>query len=423
AVVTTGMNFLTVTSTAATPGTVTVSANAGMLPAGTYMGSITVTGTGAGNGPQVIPVTLMVTAPTPVPTLTATPTPINISAVAGGPNPANATIAIAASGGAAVPFTVTAAAASGGTWLTATPATGTTPGTVMVAINTMGLAAGSYTGTVTVAAGTGAPAGVAAITIPVNLTVTTPVIPTPSVMIVQNAASGVSGAVAPGEIISIFGINIGPATPVTLQLTSAGAVATTLGNTQVTFDGIPAPLTYVSAGQINAVVPYDIAGKVSAHVVVTVSGKASTGTDLRVVDAAPAIFTINSTGGGPGAILNQDYNVNTPGTPAAVGTVIQIFATGEGQDNPAGVTGSVSTSDLKKSVLPVSVTIGGRPAQVTYAGSAPGFVAGVLQVNAIVPAGVQASPANVVITVGSGMNAAQSQANVTVNVQTSAPTP
>ncbi|MDQ6708049.1 MAG: hypothetical protein M3Z85_19000, partial [Acidobacteriota bacterium] len=116
AVVTTGMNFLTVMFTAATPGTVTVSANAGMLAAGTYMGSITVTGTGAANGPQVIPVTLTVTAPAPVPTLTATPTPINISAVAGGPNPANAAIAIAASGGAAVPFTVTAAAASGGTW-------------------------------------------------------------------------------------------------------------------------------------------------------------------------------------------------------------------------------------------------------------------------------------------------------------------
>ncbi|MDQ6663626.1 MAG: hypothetical protein M3Z23_04475, partial [Acidobacteriota bacterium] len=161
----------------------------------------------------------------------------------------------------------------------------------------------------------------------------------------------------------------------------------------------------------------------STHVVVTVSGKPSTGTDLRVVDSAPAIFTLNSMGSGPGAILNQDYNVNTPGTPAAVGTVIQIFATGEGQDNPAGVTGSVNTSDLKKSVLPVSVTIGGQAAQVTYAGSAPGFVAGVLQVNAIVPAGVQASPANVVITVGSGMNAPQSQANVTVNVQTSAPTP
>ncbi|MGI8991359.1 MAG: BACON domain-containing protein [Bryobacteraceae bacterium] len=423
AVVTTGGGFLTVTSTAATPGTVTVAANAGMLAAGTYMGSIVVTGTGAANGPQVVLVTLTVTAPTPVPTLTATPTPINVSAVAGGPNPANTSIAIAASGGAAVPFTVTAAAASGGTWLTATPATGTTPGTVTVAINTMGLAAGTYTGTVTIAAGTGAPAGVAAITIPVNLTVTTPVIPTPSVTIVQNAASAISGAVAPGEIVSIFGTNIGPATAVLLQLTSTGAVATTLGNTQVTFDGIPAPLTYVSATQINAVVPYEIAGRVSTHVVVTVSAKPSTGTDLRVVDSAPGIFTTNAMGSGPGAILNQDYNPNTPGTPAAVGTVIQIFATGEGQDSPAGITGSVSTSQLKKSILPVSVTIGGQAAQVTYAGSAPGLVAGVLQVNAIVPAGVQASPANVAITVGSGMNAPQSQANVTVNVQTSAPAP
>ena len=415
-----GGSWLMVTSTAGTPGSVTVSVNGGVLMPGTYMGTITVTGTNASNGPQVIPVTLTVTAQPAAPVLSFTPSvPLTLTGVMGGPNPANVSIAIAGSGGAAVPFTVAATIPAGGvSFLTVTPASGTTPGTLAIAFNTVGLMAGTYTGTVTVTPTAAAPAGTAPLSIPVTLTVTPPVIPTPVLTSVQNAASGIAGTIAPGEIVTIFGTNIGPATPVGLRLTAAGNVDTNLGNTRVLFDGIPAPLTYVSATQVNAVVPYEMAGRVSTRIQIEVSGMRSTGTDVRVVDAVPGIFTQNSSGSGAGSILNQENSVNTPATPATRNSIVQIFATGEGQDAPAGVTGTVNAPVLRPSVLPITATVAGQPAQVTYGGAAPNFVAGVLQVNVKIPLdNVPSGPVNVVITVGSGPNAPSSQANVTVFIQ------
>jgi uncharacterized protein (TIGR03437 family) len=111
--------------------------------------------------------------------------------------------------------------------------------------------------------------------------------------------------------------------------------------------------------------------------------------------------------------VNQDGTVNSAANPAARGSVISIYATGEGQTSPAGITGSVTGSNVKTPLLPVTVTIGGIGATVQYAGSAPGSVAGLLQVNAVVPAG--ASPGSaipVVVNVG-GIS---SQGGVTIAV-------
>jgi len=102
--------------------------------------------------------------------------------------------------------------------------------------------------------------------------------------------------------------------------------------------------------------------------------------------------------------------------PAPAGSVIQIFATGAGRWN----------KDLDQQVIdpakppypvplaPVSLTIGGQAAQVAYAGAAPGQVFGVLQVNAVVPAGLAAGPQPVVLTVGKNDNSSQA---VTVSVR------
>ena len=91
-----------------------------------------------------------------------------------------------------------------------------------------------------------------------------------------------------------------------------------------------------------------------------------------------------------------------------------LYATGEGQTVPDGVDGLLTGTTLRRPALPVSVTIGGQPAEVLYAGSAPGLVSGVLQVNARIPAGVTTGPAiPVVVTVGG----ASSQAGVTLAVR------
>jgi uncharacterized protein (TIGR03437 family) len=201
---------------------------------------------------------------------------------------------------------------------------------------------------------------------------------------IVNAATFQAGGVAPGEIFTIFGgpgVSLGPATPVGLQLNPSGTVATTLAGTQVTFDSIPAPLTYLSSGQINAIVPYEIAGHASTVVQVTVGGKPTNSVTLPVVSTSPGIF----------AITNLDGSVNSASNPVAAAGILVLYGTGEGQTNPAGIDGGVNSTVFPKPLAAVSVQIGGQTAQVLYAGAAPGFVAGVLQVDVQIPTGIHGS--------------------------------
>jgi uncharacterized protein (TIGR03437 family) len=238
--------------------------------------------------------------------------------------------------------------------------------------------------------------------------------PRPIIGSIVNAASGAQGSFSPGEIISIFGIGIGPQTAQGISIDSSGAIATQLQNTQVSFaGGLAAPLLYVSSSQINAIVPYNVAGNDGTLVTVQNStGFSSWG--VPVAPSVPGMFTLDASGVGRDAVLNQDNTVNDVTRPAARGSIIQIYATGEGDTSPPGVTGSVTHGDLKKPLLPVTVTIGKFDAAVQYAGSAPEAVAGLFQVNAVVPQGVTAGPAvPITVTVGS----ARSQDGVTIAVQ------
>jgi uncharacterized protein (TIGR03437 family) len=194
---------------------------------------------------------------------------------------------------------------------------------------------------------------------------------------VANGATLRAGAVAPGQIVSIFGFDLGPAAPLGLRVTTEGRVATELGGTQVFFDDIPAPLLFTSTGQVNAIVPYAVRGP-STRLRVVYDNRPTNTITLSVTAASPGIF----------AITNQDASVNAASSPAAPGSVLILYGTGEGQTTPEGVDGSVAASVFPRPQLPVTVTIGGREATILYAGAAPGFVAGVLQVNVQIPAGV-----------------------------------
>jgi uncharacterized protein (TIGR03437 family) len=134
---------------------------------------------------------------------------------------------------------------------------------------------------------------------------------------------------------------------------------------------------------------------------------------VAIVPTAPGIFTLTETGKGAGAILNQDNSLNSPASPAALGSIIQIFGTGAGQMNPPSITGQLAGFTPAQPLQPVSVTIGGVPAQIMYAGPAPTLVSGVVQVNAMVPNTAPAGPAiPIVLTVGN----ASSQPGVTVSI-------
>jgi len=203
---------------------------------------------------------------------------------------------------------------------------------------------------------------------------------------VVNAASFAPGAVAPGEVITIFGSGLGPLTPVTLQLSADGRfVTSSLTETRVLFDGISAALLYVSEGQVSAIVPYAVAGKTETQLEVESQGGRSKAVKLNVAAAAPGLFTQSSSGAGQGAILNQDFKPNSATNPAAKSSVVMLYATGAGQTTPPGVDGQLATTVLPKPQLGVTVRIGDIDAEVLYAGAAPGLVAGVLQVNARVP--------------------------------------
>jgi len=134
---------------------------------------------------------------------------------------------------------------------------------------------------------------------------------------------------------------------------------------------------------------------------------------VPVQAATPALFTANGSGTGQGAIFNQDGSLNGAANAAARGSIVVLFATGEGQTNPAGTDGRVATDSYPKPVLPVKVNIGGVDAQVLYYGAAPFLVAGAMQVNARVPAGIAPGAAPLVLSVG-GFD---SRSGVTLAVQ------
>jgi uncharacterized protein (TIGR03437 family) len=228
---------------------------------------------------------------------------------------------------------------------------------------------------------------------------------------VVNAGSFLPGPVAPGELVTLLGSGIGP---VSAQQPTGSASSNTLGGTSVLFSGIPAPLLYAAPTQINAIVPFGVSGKTTTQVTVTAQDHTIAGVALAVAASAPAIFTLDTTGSGPGAILNPDSSVNSPSNPAARGSIIAIFATGAGQTNPPGVDGHVTQTVLPAPLLPVSVQIGGLDSKVVYAGAAPALISGVVQVNAVVPAAVPTGPSvPILLSIGT----ATSQAGVTVAIR------
>ncbi|MGC9945614.1 MAG: hypothetical protein ABSF64_04400 [Bryobacteraceae bacterium] len=232
---------------------------------------------------------------------------------------------------------------------------------------------------------------------------------------VANAASYTPGAVAPGEIVSLFGSAIGPPTPASLALTNPVLVANALEGVHVWFDGVPAPVLYASSGQVNVVAPYAVAGESATLVQVEYLGALSAPLSLPVAATAPGIFTLDATGTGPGAILNAaDDSVNSAANPAPRGDWVSIFATGAGATTPAGVDGLLPSGPSYNPKANVVVTIGGQVCTLNYQGAAPGLVSGVVQINAQVPATVTpASNVPVQLLIGG----ATSQSGVTIAVR------
>lgn len=209
---------------------------------------------------------------------------------------------------------------------------------------------------------------------------------------VLNAAGGeVSGTVAPTEVITLYGYNLGPASPQS-GVISNGVLGSSLGGYAVLFNGVPAPLLYASANQINCVVPAEAFARDIVSLQIRTPQGTLAGPPLSVSQAEVEIF---QAGNGYAAAVNEDGEVNSAAHPAGPGSVVTVWATGAGLYSGAGlpVDGAIiSAGPFVTPALPVSVVAPPSPSplalyslEVEYAGDAPGEVFGVMQVNFRLP--------------------------------------
>jgi len=233
-------------------------------------------------------------------------------------------------------------------------------------------------------------------------------------MAVTNAASYAVAGVSPGQIVTVFAADLGPAGGAGLQL-SAGLVTTTLAGTRILFNGTAGPMIYAYPSQATAIVPYGAGSQTTVTVEVERDGTRRPGLTLPVVASQPGLFTLNASGAGGTATLNQDGSVNSPANPAARGTIIALYATGEGATDPAGVEARVNTgSTLPKPRLPVTVRFSTVEASPVYAGAAPDSVTGLMQVNVRIP---DAAPTGNAVPITLAVGTALSQVGATVAVR------
>ena len=301
--------------------------------------------------------------------LTATPLGLSFESKIGGPVPQPQSISLTSTG---QPLSYVATTSA--PWLRITPAAGVTGSPLSISVVPTGLQAGVYKSEVVFTAA-GSPGAAPRVAVTLTVSIDPPVILQSGIL---NGASFQFGPVAPGELVTIYGTGFG-----------------TQADTRVLVDGAPIPVLYVGAGQINAIVPYVAAGRRTVDFQVEMGGRKSASINIPVAAAAPGIFNT----GGAAIAFNQDNRPNNASNPANRGDIVVFFATGEGVLSPAVLEG-VLVNGTAKPVLPVGVRIGGLDSEILYAGTIPGLIPGVMQLNVRIPAGAPSGLLSTVVNVG-----------------------
>jgi uncharacterized protein (TIGR03437 family) len=231
-----------------------------------------------------------------------------------------------------------------------------------------------------------------------------------SISAAVDGASNQFGSIVPGEVVALYGSNIGAPSLISNTPTN-GVFGTSVGGTSVIVNGALAPILYTSPSQVGFIVPFSITGG-TAQISVFNQNQASAPVTANVAAANPAIFTLDQSGQGQAAAINQDGSINSAAHPAKAGSYVSLYITGAGQLSTPVQDGSLATSQLNYVSAPTLAAIGGKNAKVQYAGASPGTVNGVVQVNVQVPDGLAAGNVPVIVQVG----AAASQGGVTIAV-------
>ena len=215
---------------------------------------------------------------------------------------------------------------------------------------------------------------------------------------VDSADFAVLGQVAPGQLVSLFGHNLGLGDPVAVQPPSNRGFPLSLAGVSASFNGIPAPIFYVSPSQINVQAPFELSGQATARLRIALASPDSTEAeetrDFSVTERAPSVFVLESgtlrcgsltvTGQHPAA-LNADGTLNTCGNPAVRGSIVTIFFQGVGVTSPAQTTGALVAAPAQILDLPLSNMDGS--ARFVNAASVPGAISGVWALQLRIPNG------------------------------------
>jgi uncharacterized protein (TIGR03437 family) len=199
-----------------------------------------------------------------------------------------------------------------------------------------------------------------------------------------NSANYISNAVSPGELVSVFGVGIGPPSPAAARLDAAGNVTSELAGVRVWAGGLPAPLLYVSSNQINLVMPSGVSGE-TVRMELYRDGTRVAAFDKPLLPLHPGLFSTGVPFTGPLAALNQDGSVNSPSNPAAPGSIISVFGTGLGAMTPPLPDGFVAQQPVNVPAALPEAVVNNQPGEILYIGNAPGVVQGVVQVNLRLP--------------------------------------
>jgi uncharacterized protein (TIGR03437 family) len=185
--------------------------------------------------------------------------------------------------------------------------------------------------------------------------------------------------IAPGELLVLTGAGLGPDQEVPTQLTPDGKVATSLGGTTVTFDGVPAPLLSVQSERIVCIAPFAVGNYSFPPPLMQVQSNNVPANAIRLGTVETAIGVI--------AAVNPDGSGNSPDHPAPADSFITMYVTGLGQTIPPSVDGEISVAGPRKfQVGPIHVNIDGTDAELIYLGAAPGQVSAITQIDVRIPA-------------------------------------
>jgi len=211
--------------------------------------------------------------------------------------------------------------------------------------------------------------------------------PAPRLLSILNAAAGkTSGLIAPGEVVTLYGVEMGPTNPLTATPQN-GLFPTSLGGVQVLVNGSPIPLLYVSASQINAEIPSTVGGVENEVALVQVLYNSAPLPDFRVA-VVGSDFAVFEKAGGSMAVINQDGSVNRLANPAKVGGTASIWATGFGATGPPADGAIVTAANNYCNSCQLTFSNGSSSVTETaqYAGTSPGLIDGLMQINFTIPA-------------------------------------